>query len=105
MSLKSLGKIAVSSAGTPQAVSASQLLCQSISFQALSSNTGKIYIGTQGMSKSTLVGVLAVLAVPTANLLPGYSVSSIPIGSVNAAEIYLDADTSTEGVIVGYYAA
>lgn len=111
MSMNSIGKVTVAAAGTivrvtvNQANPAAVVACQSLSIQALSSNTGKIYVGISTLVKSTLVGCLGVLAVPTANLLPAYVVSSVSVAGLNAADFWLDSDNSGEGVLIGYYAA
>ena len=108
----SLGKVTVTTAGTPvratstQSVPGTQISCQSIAFQALSSNTGKIYIGTSSsMSKSTYAGVVAVLAVPATNIIPGYNASQLSVAGLNVADFFLDSDNNGEGVIVSYAVA
>lgn len=111
MSMLSLGKVTVAAAGTitratvNQANPAAQISCQSISFQALSTNTGKIYVGLSSLVKATLVGGLDVIAAPTTNLLPAYVVSSLSAAGLNAADFWLDADNSGEGVLIGLYVA
>lgn len=111
MSMLSLGKITVASAGTivrttvNQSNPAAVLGCQSISFQALSTNTGKIYVGLSSLVKATLVGGLSVLAAPTVNLFPAYVVSSLSVAGLNAADFWLDADNNGEGVLIGLYVA
>ena len=107
----SLGKITVTTSGTiVRATSgltnpAAVLPCQSISFQALSTNAGKIYVGLSTLVHTTLVGCLSVLAVPTTNTLPAYVVSSVSVAGVNGADYWLDADNSGEGVLIGLYVA
>jgi hypothetical protein len=69
--------------------------------QALAGNTGKIYIGLSTMVKSTLVGVLVVLPVPTANLIPTFSVSlTEAANALSLSDLWIDADTNGEGVTV-----
>jgi hypothetical protein len=102
MSAISLGKVTVTTAGNPVRVTATSTPCQSISLQALSTNTGKIYVGNiQAMSKTTLVGVLGVIAVPTSNALPSASISQMSPAGLDASSFWLDADNSGEGVVVG----
>ena len=111
MSMLSIGKVTVTTAGAivratvNQANPAAQVSCQSISIQALSSNAGKIYVGISTLNKSTLVGCLGILAVPTANGLPAYVVSSASIAGVKAADFRLDSDNSGEGVLIGVFVA
>ena len=109
--VNSLGKVTVTTPGTPvratsnQGTPGAQVSCQAIAFQALSANTGKIYIGSSTMNKSTLAGVYFVLAVPTTNIVPSFSASQLSVAGLNAADFYLDADNGTEGVIISYTVA
>ncbi len=69
--------------------------------EALSGNTGKIYIGLVGMDKSSLKGVLMVLPVPTANLIPSFSISlTAAANALSVTDLWFDADTNGEGVII-----
>ena len=98
----SIGKVTVTTAGTPVQVTATSTRCQAISLQALSTNTGKIYVGNaQAMSKSTLANVLGVVAVPTANTIPSASISQQGTAGLDASSFWLDSDNSGEGVLVG----
>ncbi len=105
----SLGKVTVVTAGTPVQVDLTVLPADNRQsprvhayiVQALSANVGKVYIGTLGMNKSTLAGVLAVLPIPTANLVPTLSVSVAQAANgLNLSDLWFDADTSGEGVLV-----
>lgn len=97
----SLGKVTVASAGTPQQVISTQTQAHSYLVQALSTNTGKVYIGSKTMVKSTLVGVFAVLAAPTTNLLPSFaSAVSYSSSHFDLQNVYLDVDNSGEGALV-----
>lgn len=107
--LKSLGKVTIASAGTPERITkdqstpATNISSHAVLIEALSANTGKIYIGTSTLNKTTLAGVLAVLAVPTTNIIPVFSLGvSIAPNGINLADIYFDCDTTSEGVTVGY---
>ncbi len=104
--IQAIGKLIVPSPGTPvratsgQTNPAANLRCHGFLFQALPANLGKIYIGTLGLDKSSLANVLAILAVPTANLLPTFSAAvTISTNSLSLEEIYLDADFSNEGAL------
>jgi hypothetical protein len=107
------GKVTVVTSGTPvqigalPAVVAGPLGVGGLStvhafvVQALSSNAGKIYIGLVGMSKATLAGVLVVLPVPTANLIPTFSVSlTEAANALSLNDLWFDADNSGEGVTI-----
>lgn len=114
----SLGRITVANSGTP--VQVTSLLpagqyntdgkpkvnyapAEAIMIQAASTNTGKVYVGLSGFTKSsTAVGQkLATLAVPTANTIPAVTVS-IPgcPAAINASEYWLDVDNNGEGADV-----
>lgn len=103
----SLGPITVPIAGQPvrttnnQADPTALYRAHSYLIEALSTNTGKIYIGAFNMNKSTLVGVYAVLPPPTANMFPSFSstISNLP-NPFNMAAVYIDVDVAGEGVIV-----
>jgi len=103
MAANSLGKITVTTGGTPVRVTANHIGVNSIAFQQLAAQTGKIFIGTATLNKGTLVGVLAVLAVPTANILPSasFTIVNAPAG-LDARDFWVDADVNGEGVLVSY---
>lgn len=106
--LDGLGKFVVPTPGTPVPVvipAASVLQpftsCHALLAEALSSNTGKIYIGRVGMNKTTLVGVLIVLPVPSTNVLPTFSIAvQQGANAISIGSFYVDADNSNEGVSV-----
>jgi hypothetical protein len=109
----SLGKVTVAAAGTPVIATTNEtdptkrFACQTVFFQQLESNTGKLYICDRATAnKTTLVGVLAVIPAPTvtgqvATVLPWAQVSvpSAP-AALNAAEFWIDADVSSESALV-----
>jgi hypothetical protein len=69
--------------------------------QALWTNAGKIYIGTVGLVGSSMTNLLAVLPVPTANLIPTFSVAmTLSPNSLSLADIWIDADNAGEGVLI-----
>lgn len=102
-----LGKVTSTTPGTPvritkdQAIPGARIPAHSMMFQALSTNGGKIYIGHSNMNKTTLAGVIAVLPTPTSSILPVFSMSIAysPLG-FNAADYWIDVDTSGDGVLV-----
>lgn len=97
MALRSFGKITVTTAGTPVQVSSTRAGVQSITVFALAGNSGtNIYIGNSAMNKSTLAGVYAIVA--KGNNMP-IEIPMAPAG-LNAADIYLDADTSNDAALV-----
>lgn len=104
----SLGKV-TATAGTPARATVNQtdptarFPCHAILFQALSTNTGKVYImeGNNAFSAATYTKCLAVIAVPTANSLPSASATvTYAPAAFNAADFYIDVQTTGEGCLV-----
>lgn len=57
-------------------------------------NTGKVYVGSASMNKTTLLGVIAVLS-------PGgsYSITNnVSMNIYDASTFYVDADTAGDGI-------
>jgi hypothetical protein len=102
--LAAFGKKTVTTAGTPVQITATSQLTHSILFQALSGNTGKIFIGTSAaMVKSTLVGVITVIPVPTVNVLPGINFAWPDAHfQYDLADYWLDSDNNGEGLLISY---
>lgn len=98
--------ITITSPGTPQQVTipaAPTNRVYAISIQALPSNTGKIWIGKSTMKKgaSPPSGVMAVLAVPTTNIIPSFSASiALAAGGITATDFWIDADNMSDGVVI-----
>ena len=68
---------------------------------ALSTNTGKVYIGVAGLDRVALTRVLVVLPIPTANLLPTFSISvSAAANALSLSDLWIDVDVAGEGVLV-----
>jgi len=69
--------------------------------EAKFNNGGKIYIGTASFSKTTGVGLLAVLAIPTANMIPTFSatISFMPNG-LNLADYWIDSESGSDGALL-----
>ena len=108
MSIRSLGQV-TTTAGTLVRLTANEsdatahLACHSFMCEALQGNTGRVYIGASNMVRATGVGVYAVLAIPTDNVLPTFTatISFLPNALV-MNELYLDVDVNGEGVLVSY---
>jgi hypothetical protein len=111
---QALGKIGVTVPGTLVRVtsvidldaggvrnSIDRFTCHAVLFQAWKANTGYVYVGLANMNKNSGEGVLAVLAVPTVNSIPAFSISlTMSPAGVNLSDIYLDADVAGEGPLV-----
>jgi hypothetical protein len=105
--IQALGKVTVPAAGTPVRSTANltdptrRYAVHGVLIQALTGNTGKVYIGTTGLNKSTLANVFAVLAIPTTNQLPTFSAAlTLAPNAITLDDLYLDADINGEGVLV-----
>lgn len=103
MALRSFGKVTVTTAATPVRVTANESTpsarvgVQSITVQALSGNSGtNIYVGSSAMNTTTLAGVYAIVAKGAA---ASAGIINAPAG-LNAAEIYLCADTNGDAALV-----
>lgn len=103
-------KVVVPVAGTPVSLASAiansgvkPVNCHNVTLQALPSNTGKIYIGRQGLVKATYVGVGGYIPVPTANVAPQikYDLPLAPDG-ISLNQIFIDADNSNDGVLMAY---
>jgi hypothetical protein len=111
---RTVGKIIVPVPGTPVRATINEpdptkrLAAHAVMVEALAGNTGKIYIGLTGMNKTTFnaaansnAGVLAVLAVPTANTIPTFSATiSYAPAPFNIADLFIDSDNANEGVLI-----
>jgi len=72
-----------------------------ILIEALPSNTGRVYVGVQGLVRATLANCLAVLPIPTANMIPTFSITVTEAANgVALSSFYFDADVGGEGVMV-----
>lgn len=102
---RSLGKVIVTTGGTPVRATnnendpTARYGAHAMLFQQVPGNTGKIYIMDRSTgNRSSGAGVLAVLAIPTTNLLPSASatITYAPAG-FNAVDFWIDAENNGEG--------
>lgn len=105
--IQALGMIPVPAPGTPVAIDTAlpnpdkSMSIHGALFEQIPGQTGKIYIGRKSMDKSSLVGVYAILAIPTTNFLPTFSVAlTIAPNGLSTIEFWVDADVAGEGVLV-----
>lgn len=106
---RSLGKVVPGSvfvrATANQPVPTASYTAHSVVFQQIPGNTGKIYVADRETADKTqaagLNGILAVLAIPTTNLLQSFTVTIIgaPAG-IAVTDLWVGADVPTEGVQV-----
>ena len=79
--------------------------CHGILFQAYSSasasNVGRIYILRTGGDKSTGSGLLAVLAIPTANIISSASFTiTAAVADLDASQFWIDSDIASDKCLV-----
>jgi hypothetical protein len=76
-------------------------VCHGLMVEQWPGNSGIIYVGTETMDRTTGAGVYAMLAIPTDNFLPTFSVANtIVLGGLIPNQIWLDADVGGEGALV-----
>lgn len=75
--------------------------CHAVLFEALPDNTGKVFFGAAGFSKSTLAGCGYILPPPSATFYPSWGITQeSAMNAVDLGAIYLDVETADEGVLV-----
>ena len=111
--IHSLGRVTIAASGTPilattnEAVPTQRYPCQTVFFQQIESNTGKLYICDRANAViGTLAGVVAVIPAPTlvnqvATVLPWAQVSvpSAP-AALDASKFWIDADNTNDACLV-----
>lgn len=104
------GAVIVPTPGTPVQVTApatgsgnggNPYAIHGVMFQALPTNTGKVFVGIAGLNATTYANVAAILPIPTTNFLPVFSTSiTIAPNALILTEFWIDADNADEGVLV-----
>lgn len=94
--------ISVTTAGTPQRLSATSLNANSILIMAKDTNTGNVYIGHSQATAASGKG--AVLEIGDSYVVRG-SYDRNMLESFDLKEIWVDADISGDGVVVQYVRA
>lgn len=109
--VKSLGYVTVPAAGTPVRATVNQpdptlrVAAQAVSFQALPTNVGIVYVGLGAtMDPATglgIVGIIPAPAAPATGPFPSFVVS-LPViaAGLNVADFYLDAVENGDGVAI-----
>lgn len=102
---RSLGRIAVPTPGTPVRVTSDTSIraCR-IRFAVVIGETGRVFLGLQGMNKATGAGVVKEFW-PTGaggGVADEFVVESAS-GDLRPSDYYLDANTAGEGLIVAYW--
>lgn len=111
MTFKALGKI---TAG--QVTADKTIKCARIQFAVAPANTGKVYLGSSGLNKTTLANVARVFLAPATGPQDGMIVQPINQGAnvhaeperINAhslSDYWIDADNASDGLFVCYWIA
>lgn len=102
----SLGKTVVPAPGTPVAIVIPPVLIAPPSVhafivEALKGNAGAVYLGDLTLNRSTLVGCIIVLPIPTNNFIPTFSCSIVAgANPLRLDTLRIDADQANDGVLV-----
>jgi len=99
------GKIGVPTPGTPVPIETAAFLTAAakIHVQTAPANTGKTYLGTPTLNKSTLAGVVHVFAPAAAPFEAIDLESHADDDCLQLAQYAIDADVAGEGLTVSYW--
>jgi hypothetical protein len=106
MTQTSLGRVSVSTPGTPVLLSTDPTQRVSKLFlQVIPGLTGKTYVGKPGMNKSTLSGVSRILWPNTNGGISDQFFLEAQDGrdSIQLADYAIDVDVASEGLLVSYW--
>ena len=104
MIVKSLGKIAPATAGTPVQCTTDRTIAAKVIFVSqVPATTGATYFGRSGMVKSTLVGVIKAFLPPGASgFTDTLQIESDGGNPLSLADYWVDAANNSEGLIIAY---
>ncbi len=101
MNIAPLGKINVASAGTPVRVTATSTPCYGLIVTPVIGNAGATHFGTSTLVKATLVGVIKTFLKPAATgASDTLQITCDQLNQLNAADYWVDAETSGDGLLV-----
>lgn len=101
----SLGRVNVTTSGTPVQLSSVPLTCSRIHFSVIAGLTGKVYLGTSAVNHSTLAGVIKEFwPNQSGGVDDSYELNCGTDGNLlNLQDYWLDVAVSGEGLIVSYW--
>lgn len=102
---RSFGKVAVPTPGTPVRVTSDTTIrAHRIRFAVAIGETGRVFLGVQGMSKASGAGVVKEFW-PTGagGGVADELVLESAAGELRPSDYYVDANTAGEGMIVAYW--
>ncbi len=109
MAIRSLGRVTVVTSGIPvratfnETVADTRYPIHAMLFQRdVNTETGNVYIlENENAVIATRVGVIAVLAIPTVNILPSFSATiTLAAAGLDLRNYFIDADNDGEGCVV-----
>ena len=106
MTINTLGRVNVATPGTPVSLTGNtSITANKLFFQVIPGLTGKTYIGTKSLTKSTLAGVARILWPNSAGgFSETFSVESQDgVNSIRVCDYSIDADVAGEGLLVSYW--
>jgi hypothetical protein len=107
MTQTSMGRVNVSTPGTPVTLSSdSTQIVSKLFFQVIPGLTGKAYVGKPGMNKSTLNGVSRILWPNATGGISDQFFLETQDGtdSLHLSDYAIDVDVAGEGLLVTYWA-
>lgn len=93
----SLGKVTVTTGGTPVQLASTQVAAHKIVIQAWPANTGRMWIGMAGLTKASGASVLQTLSAPAVGETV-FELQSISGSDLDPSKLWIDADTNGEAV-------
>lgn len=106
MGMGTLGKLTLTTGGTPQQFVATQLNVRGFFIEQVLGNAGDMFIGQKTLVKATLAGVFRVISAPTATtgatvILPSWDHVTDVAGPFDLSTFYFDG-TTAESILVSY---
>ena len=107
MTVNSVGKISVATSGTPVQVSTNlSLYVNRVRFAVVIGQTGRVFLGTSGMNKTTGAGIVKEFWPTGAGgaIADSWEIHD-PTGAntLRLADFWVDANTAGEGLMVSYF--
>ena len=103
MTPHSLGRVNVAAAGTPVPLAATRTMCSRIRAQVVAGLTGKMYLGTTGLTKSSLAGVIKEFWPNTSGGISDSFEIAADGNELDLSAYLIDAAVTGEGLIVAYW--
>jgi len=103
MTATSLGRVNVPTSGTTVPLAITQTFCCRIRAQVVAGLTGKMYLGTLGLNKTTLAGVIKEFWPNSAGGVDDSWEVWTNSDELDLSQYAIDAAVSGEGLIVTYW--